>query len=191
MKNLKTVAVLGSTVVLAISLGACSGGTTSTTTETGTSETASSAGTTSESSASTVEPKVTAEEAVQIALKRVPGEVVEIELEGHKSDPVWEVVVRGEDGAGSELKIDALSGEILKEKSEDLSKGQEETPKVSALEAIDIALEAMPGTLKEAELELEDSVLIWEVKVRAENSDKYKFEIDADTGEILKQEKHD
>ena len=191
MKNLKRVAVLGSTVVLAISLGACSGGTTSTTTETGTSETASSAATTSESSASTVEPKVTAEEAVQIALKRVPGEVVEIELEGHKSDPVWEVVVRGEDGAGSELKIDALSGEILKEKSEDLSKGQEETPKVSALEAIDIALEAMPGTLKEAELELEDSVLIWEVKVRAENSDKYKFEIDADTGEILKQEKHD
>lgn len=200
MRNLETAAILGSAAALALSLGACSSGTTaSTTSETETSETSTSAGTTSESTSSkessstktVVAPDVTAEEAVDIALERVPGVVVGIELEGRKGDPMWEVVVRSEDGAGTELKIDATTGEILKEESEDLSKAQEETPKLTALEAADIALKAVPGTLKEVELELEDGVLIWEVKLRDENSDKYKFEIDADTGEILKQEKRD
>lgn len=53
--------------------------------------------------------------------------------------------------------------------------------------AIAVAKAAAPGKVMEAELELEDGKLIWEVKVMGEDRTRTKLEIDTTTGEILEQ----
>ena len=57
--------------------------------------------------------KITAGDAMAIALKEVPGAVVELELEIDNGALVYAVVVVGLDHAMIELEIDAGTGEIL------------------------------------------------------------------------------
>ena len=63
--------------------------------------------------------KITAGEAIAIAVKAVPGAVVELELEVDDGALVYEVVVVGLDHAMVELEIDAGTGEILEREDAD------------------------------------------------------------------------
>lgn len=56
--------------------------------------------------------KITEQEAIDIALKDMPGEVVETEHERK----YWEVKIRNDQDEVYEYKIDVNSGEILKKK---------------------------------------------------------------------------
>jgi uncharacterized membrane protein YkoI len=71
--------------------------------------------------------KVTAEQAIKTAMDKVPGTVVEAELEKKHGKTVWEVEILGADGKVTEVHIDAANGTVIdteakKEKHEDKKK---------------------------------------------------------------------
>ena len=57
--------------------------------------------------------KVTAEQAIKTAVEKVPGTVVEAELEKKHGQTVWEVEVFGADGSVTEVHIDAATGTVI------------------------------------------------------------------------------
>jgi uncharacterized membrane protein YkoI len=64
--------------------------------------------------------KISIEKAEHIALRHVPGGVVEqIERDQHRGKPVYEVDVRAQDGREHELVIDANDGKIVSEEIDD------------------------------------------------------------------------
>lgn len=63
--------------------------------------------------------------------------------------------------------------------------------KITAADAMDIALTAVPGAVVELELEVDDGVLIYEVSVIGKSHETVVLEIDAGTGEILEREDDD
>jgi len=65
------------------------------------------------------------------------------------------------------------------------------TASVSINKAVEIALAAVPGSVTEAEFEVEDGKSIWEVEVLDANQQMFEIEIDATSGEVLKQELDD
>ena len=62
---------------------------------------------------------------------------------------------------------------------------------ISAEQAMGIALTDVPGKVIEAEMEIEDGTLIWEVEVLNNENLVYEFEIDAKDGNILEKEQDD
>ncbi|HEX5549779.1 MAG TPA: PepSY domain-containing protein [Nitrospira sp.] len=71
--------------------------------------------------------KVTVEQAIKTAMEKVPGTVVEAELEKKHGKTVWEVEILGDDGKVTEVHIDAATGTVIdteakKEKHEDKKK---------------------------------------------------------------------
>jgi uncharacterized membrane protein YkoI len=59
------------------------------------------------------EATVTIEQAIKTAVEKVPGTVVEAELEKKHGKTVWEVEVLGTDGAVTEVHIDAATGAVI------------------------------------------------------------------------------
>ncbi len=57
--------------------------------------------------------KVTIDQAVKTASEKVPGTVVEAELEKKHGKTVWEVEVLGADGNVTEVHIDAATGAVI------------------------------------------------------------------------------
>ena len=57
--------------------------------------------------------KVTAEQAIKTAMEKVPGTVVEAELEKKHGKTVWEVEILGADGKVTEVHIDAATGTVI------------------------------------------------------------------------------
>lgn len=205
MKSIKTPVALGAAFALALSLAACSGGQTSSTDDVSTDTSTAESGKADEGSESADAEATESEsqdqaapsdgltfaDAIVTATDRVPGFVVGVEADRDGTTPVWEVIVRAEDGSGTELYIDRATGEIIRERSERLSRAQQESAAVTAQEAIDIALAAAPGELIEAELDTERGALVWSIEVRQSARATTEFYIDANTGEILKQEVDD
>ena len=54
-------------------------------------------------------------------------------------------------------------------------------------QAVNIALQAVPGTVIESEFESEDGVTLWEIEILDANQQVTEVEVDANTGEILSQ----
>jgi hypothetical protein len=59
------------------------------------------------------EAKVTVDQAIKTATEKVPGTVVEAELEKKHDKTVWEVEVLGADGNVTEVHIDAATGAVI------------------------------------------------------------------------------
>lgn len=59
------------------------------------------------------EAKVTVDQAIKTATEKVPGTVVEAELEKKHDKTIWEVEVVGADGKVSEIHIDAATGAVI------------------------------------------------------------------------------
>ena len=57
--------------------------------------------------------KVTIDQAIKTASEKVPGTVVEAELEKKHGKTVWEVEVLGADGNVTEVHIDAATGVVI------------------------------------------------------------------------------
>lgn len=57
--------------------------------------------------------KVTIDQAIKTASEKVPGTVVEAELEKKHDKTVWEVEVLGADGNVTEVHIDAATGAVI------------------------------------------------------------------------------
>lgn len=129
--------------------------------------------------------------AIEIAERAVPGDVVELHRDRENGVPVWEVDVRRADGSGVELYIDRANGEVLRERSTDLSAYQRQATTVSAAESARIALDSVGGEVVELELDRDDGRLLWAVTVRADDGVEWEFEIDANSGDILDRDRDD
>ncbi len=184
-------------VVLAVGVVACGGEPTLLTPES-TDSTAPQAGTTASTQgpgggAPTVTgPPATsldAQAAVDVALGVVSGgAVIEIERDRHHGRPTWEVVVRGADGRGVELDIDAATGEVLRQEREELPPyARASAPAVDVVAAMNAALAVMPGVVDEAELEQwKDGRVVWEVEIVGTDGRHAEIYIDAGTGEVIR-----
>ena len=64
-------------------------------------------------------PKMTEEQAIEIALLEVPGEVQEIELETEDGATVYEIEIIKADGKEYEVEIAADTGAVLEVEAED------------------------------------------------------------------------
>lgn len=126
--------------------------------------------------------------AAQGALVAVPGGAV-ISIDPESGD-VWSVLVRTPDGSGTEVYVNAATGEVVRQQSEPLpAEARAAAPTVTAIAAIDTALAARPGAVRELDLGTEQSVVVWEILVR--NGGETEFYIDAATGAVVKQEAAD
>jgi len=139
-----------------------------------------------------VKAKITLREAVEIALKKVPGgKAVEAELETEDDGIEYEVeVIVG--GKHMEIEIDPTTGAVKEAKEEKAEEGEDEKAEEAAakapitlLQAIDAAQKSVPGGKAfEAEAEMENGKLIFEVEFVA--GDKImEVEVDATSGEVL------
>ena len=70
-------------------------------------------------SAQSINPDVSMEKAMEIALLEVPGEVQEVELEKEDGAMVYEVEILTADGEAFEIEIAADTGTILEVEAED------------------------------------------------------------------------
>jgi uncharacterized membrane protein YkoI len=80
------------------------------------------------------EAKVTVDQAIKTATEKVPGTVVEAELEKKHDKTVWEVEVLGADGHVTEVHIDAATGAVIdteakKEEKHEKHEGRKEGKK--------------------------------------------------------------
>ncbi len=94
-----------------------------------------------------------------------------------------------EDGTGVELYVDAETGEITRERDTQLRGVQATAPKVTATEAIGIALGNTPGGIIELDLDTERGAVVWEVLVRADAGGRFEIYVDATTGAVVKVER--
>jgi uncharacterized membrane protein YkoI len=148
--------------------------------------------------------KITKEQATAIALKRVPGEVLETEIEKDKGKLIWSFDIETEEGQIMDVEIDANTGAVLKveEDTEDESDGDgnEHEPsvteqaglakqaKITKEQATEIALKRVPGEVKESEIEKEKGKLIWSFDIQTSEGKIFDVEIDANSGRVLKVE---
>ncbi len=123
--------------------------------------------------------------AIDAALAHTPGAVVELDAEPR----TWEVTVLREDGTGVELYIDAESGDVTRERSARLSSVQTTAPKVTAADAIGIALGNTPGQVIELDLDTERGAVVWELLVRADAGGRFEIYVDATSGAVVKVER--
>ena len=77
------------------------------------------------------ESKTTIDQAIKTASDKVPGTVVEAELEKKHGKTVWEVEVLGADGNVTEVHIDAATGAVIdtEAKKEEKHEGKREGKK--------------------------------------------------------------
>lgn len=59
---------------------------------------------------------ISLEEAIAISLERVPGKVVKAELDNDDGMLLYEIDIRTESGMKYEVKVNAITGEIIKVK---------------------------------------------------------------------------
>ncbi len=71
------------------------------------------AGSTKEKLQMSQSAKVTIDQAIKSAMERVPGKVIEAELEKKHDRAVWEVEVVSTDNKIAEVHVDAMSGGII------------------------------------------------------------------------------
>ena len=145
--------------------------------------------------------KITQDEAINAALEKVPGTVEEVELEDKKGTIVYEIELVSTDGTEHEVEVDAQTGEVLKVEADDENENEEEDSqnqaklakqaKITEDEAINMALEKVPGTVNEIELEVENGTVVYEIEVLSTDGTEQEVKVDAQTGEVLKVEADD
>lgn len=72
------------------------------------------------------EATITIDQAIKTASEKVPGTVVEAELEKKHGKTVWEVEVLGADGKVTEVHIDAAAGDVIDTKAKQEKKHTKE-----------------------------------------------------------------
>ena len=135
---------------------------------------------------------LTHEDAVNAALKEVPGSTVRSsELDTDRGKAVFEVEVTDEKGNVHSILIDAKSGETISI-IQGVPADRLSSVKITREEAASKAQTAAGGgTAAENILKFDDGKLKYEVIVITDSGSAYEVEIDAVTGDILKQQTAD
>lgn len=139
-------------------------------------------------------PTITAEQAKAAALKEVKGKIVEFEYDGDDYRPHYELdIVAGNEKV--EVYVDAKSGAVkVKEREirgefddfdDDDDVNYLAQAKISTEQAIKIAKAKASGTVTKVKLDKDDHRLVYEIEIK-NGQTEYEFDIDAQTGEIVK-----
>ncbi|WP_110241306.1 PepSY domain-containing protein [Nocardioides gilvus] len=134
-------------------------------------------------------PGVSAVDAHDAALEEVPGDVLSIDREDSLR---WEVLVRGTDGSGTEVWVDATSGDVIEQRTENVpAEARDGAPAFTAQEAMEAAQAAVTdSTVTDLDIDREGGKVVWDVVVEAGGVET-DVQIDAANGELLKQEQDD
>lgn len=124
--------------------------------------------------------KITLHEAFDIAIKEVPGKVIEIKLKNKDEKLIYEVKLLNEKNHKIEICIDAITGELQPYKEIVIDK-----PEKNMTEVLDIALKEVPGKVMEIKLRNKDEKVIYEIKLIDNNNCKVDIFIDASSGKII------
>ncbi len=150
--------------------------------------------------------KITEEAATKTALEKVPGTVNEVELEDEDGTVVYEFEITSTDGTQQDVKVDAQTGKIVKVEADDEEDGEEKDEeenddlsqaelakqaKITEEAATKTALEKVPGTVNEVELEDEDGTVVYEFEITSTDGTQQDVKVDAQTGKIVKVEADD
>lgn len=131
---------------------------------------------------------LTMEEAKEIAVGSVGGDVMKIELGHKKSGDVYEVEVQS-GNVEYELDIDANTGKVLRTEQDDIDDDKNNITLdgnfISQEAAVKIAMKQAKGTVTEVELDEEHGRMVYEIEMK-NGKYEYDIEIDAITGEVLK-----
>ena len=144
---------------------------------------------------------ISGEEAREIAVKQMDGTIVDFEYDQVSLIPHYEIEIVN-DNEKAEYHINAKTGDVtLKEskkffvstnstKNEDTSNSATSklvSTSISQEQAIEIAQSKAAGDVTEVELDIENGQPTYEIKIRNGRTE-YEFEIDANSGAILKYE---
>lgn len=162
------------------------------------------------------EAKITMAEAKAIALKRVPGKILDGELEKERGRLQYAFDICSENNQIFDVEIDAKTGEVLKaglddEDDEDDDGGNSmsanrmnredadendqtelmKQAKITKADAEKIALKKASGTIEEGELEMEKGKLVYSFDIRNKKGTITEVQVDAKTGKIVSVEEED
>lgn len=134
---------------------------------------------------------ISMEEAKNKVTNQYPGIVTEIEKDKKGSKTVYEMEILGKNQK-YELVLDANSGKVLKLEEKEKLETEDQTPivKISIDQGKAIAKKVFNGTVKEIEIEKEDDLLVYEVKMMSKNK-KADIKIDANNGTVLQVKEKD
>ena len=133
---------------------------------------------------------ITAAQALTAALGAVPGTVLALELEDDDGRAAFEVEVRPQAGGPvREVLISASTGQVLgttTEDDDDMAEAARAPVAITAAQALNAALGAVPGTVRALELEDEAGRVAWEAKVLPQGGGPAReVRVDASTGAVL------
>ena len=128
--------------------------------------------------------------------KKYQESVTDVELEDEDGTIVYGVEVKAKDGSKQDVKVDAQTGKIVKvdngdeeengqeKKDEEENDKQEQAKlakqaKITEAESKAIALQKVPGTVTDVELEDEDGTIVYGVEVQAKDGSKQDVKVDA------------
>ncbi|MFJ6633273.1 PepSY domain-containing protein [Streptomyces sp. NPDC091376] len=128
--------------------------------------------------------KVTVTDAIDSALRAVPGTVTSAGLD----DSAWEIDVHGKDGVWHDVTLDATTGKVREDErsdSDDRAPSPTDAP-VSASVAARAATKAVPGTVTSIDLDHRHSAdgLVWEADVRGKDGRHHELTVDARTEKV-------
>ena len=109
--------------------------------------------------AATVQPKITIAKALEIARGQAQGDVRELELETDNGVLTWKVKL-----GNAKVYINAEDGTVLQVKTKDTTETYP-AAKITVEKAIEIAQGKAQGDFHEAELDMENGALVWEVEI--------------------------
>jgi len=112
------------------------------------------------------------------------GQITEVELETCDSKAIWEVDIVNAENQKVSVEIDGHTGEILSTRTD----GSADSSFVDAMtltQALGIVKAVENGSFIEAELEMEEGTLFWEVESMNIDNQETKYWVNAETGEIL------
>lgn len=136
------------------------------------------------------------EEASAKALAIANGAITDIELDRDSRTPHYEIDIDHE-GYEYDVKVDAVTGDVLEEKREKEDRDDKDGNKQAASEeyitsdeAVKAAQAVAEGTVDEVEFDQENGSAYYEVKIE-NGGTEHEVYVDALDGEILKQEQDD
>ncbi|MFI1289957.1 PepSY domain-containing protein [Streptomyces sp. NPDC020792] len=136
--------------------------------------------------------RVGLKQAADAATTSVAGTVTEVEPDGRRGQPVWEVDIVDAEGIEHEVTVNAADGKVSAGRADRV--GDTADPDDAALaksartglgQAVDTALDKVPGTATSAELDdHHDRTTAWHIDVTDDQGAAHEVVVDARTGKV-------
>ncbi|MDQ0175611.1 PepSY domain-containing protein [Bacillus chungangensis] len=148
----------------------------------------------------TIDFKLSTDEALEIAKEKSEGDVTELGVEKENNRYVYKIEMMT-DTEETEVKIDADTGDILKEITEPLDQDEINTERqrkkidltntIGHKKAISIAKKEENGNAIEWMLKRENGPTYYEIDLLDERQNEFEIKVDAQSGNVLEVDKND